>query len=124
MTGIATAIVMNNGPSGDMVGGVETVTESSSAEGATRIREHVRAMHERLKNGQPIHVCDPLFAEIFAHASQIVMVIEDTPKGVRVRETSSDPYVTKLIRAHADVVSKFIAHGKREMGEPHPVPER
>lgn len=27
MTGIATAIVMNNGPSGDMVGGVETVTE-------------------------------------------------------------------------------------------------
>jgi hypothetical protein len=27
MTGIATAIVMNNGPSADMVGGVVTVTE-------------------------------------------------------------------------------------------------
>jgi hypothetical protein len=29
MTGIATGIVMNNGPSGDMVGGAATVTETA-----------------------------------------------------------------------------------------------
>ena len=41
---------------------------------------------------------------------------------MKVRETSSDPYVVKLIRAHAAVVTKFIENGRREMHANHAVP--
>jgi hypothetical protein len=33
-----------------------------------------------------------------------------TAQGVRVLETSLDPYVVRLIQAHADVVSAFLAN--------------
>jgi hypothetical protein len=106
----------------EVPGGVETVTESSTPEGAATIQKHVAAMYARVTKGEPIHARDPLFAELFEHADQITMVVENTAKGVRVRETSSDPYVTKLIRAHAAVVTKFIENGRREMHLNHAVP--
>lgn len=108
----------------DIPGGVETSTESSTPEGARNIQTHVAAMHARLQDEAPIHARDPLFAELFEHADQIKMDVENTPKGVRVRETSSDPYVSKLIRAHAAVVTKFIENGRREMHVDHAVPAR
>jgi len=103
-------------------GGVETVTESADQAVAAKIREHVRAMEARLRDGRPIHRRDPLFAALFAHASGIRMRIEDTPRGVRVRETSSDAYTAKLIRAHAEVVSRFLARGWDEVRRNHEVP--
>jgi hypothetical protein len=104
--------------------GVETVTESDDPEVAAAIREHVAAMARRLKEGRPIHARDPLFAEIFRHADAIVLVEEPTEKGIRVRETSPDPYVAELIRAHAAVVDAFVARGMAEMHRNHAVPER
>ena len=108
----------------EIPGGVETTTESGTPEGAKSIQTHVAAMHGRLLDAAPIHARDPLFAELFEHADQIKMDIENTPKGVRVRETSTNPYVTKLIRAHAAVVTKFIENGRREMHVDHSAPER
>jgi len=64
-------------------------------------------MSARVKEQRPIHMRDPLFREVFAHADKIVMRHENTPKGVKVVETSGDPYVAKLIQAHAEVVSLF-----------------
>jgi hypothetical protein len=104
--------------------GVETLTESDDPEIAAAIREHVRAMYTRLDEERPIHRRDPLFAEIFEHADQIEMTMEETEHGLRVRETSSDPYVAKLIQSHARVVSAFIDNGYAEMRQNHPVPER
>lgn len=104
--------------------GVETITESDVPEVAAGIREHVAAMARRLKDGRPIHARDPLFAEIFRHADAIVIVEEPTEKGIRVRETSRDPYVVALIQAHAEVVNGFVARGMAEMHRDHPVPPR
>lgn len=104
--------------------GVETATESDKADVAARIQEHVAAMHRRLKDGNPIHLRDPLFAEVFRHANKIDMRIKKTRKGVRVKETSKDAYVVKLIQAHAEVVSKFIENGRAEMRQNHAVPPR
>jgi hypothetical protein len=104
--------------------GVETLTESDDAEIAGKIREHVRAMYSRLEEGRPIHARDPLFAEIFRHADKIEMTMENTEGGLRVRETSTDPYVAKLIKSHAEVVSRFLANGRAEMHKNHPLPER
>ena len=104
--------------------GVETVTESTNPEVAATIREHVAAMTRRIETGSPIHVRDPLFREIFAHAREIRVRYEATANGVRVTETSEDAYVGRLIKAHAAVVTKFIENGHTEMMRDHPVPPR
>lgn len=104
--------------------GVDTVTESDDPEVAAGIQTHVAAMHARVKEGRGIHMRDPLFREVFRHADTISMRITDTDKGVRVVETSDDPYVASLIQAHADVVSQFIANGHEEVRRNHAVPPR
>lgn len=104
--------------------GVETVTESDKPEVAKKIQEHVAAMHERVKGGKGIHLRDPLFAEIFKNYDKVVMKVEKTEKGVKVTETSDDPYVAKLIQAHAAVVTGFIENGHDEARKNHPLPEK
>jgi hypothetical protein len=104
--------------------GVETITESDDPSVADAIRTHVGAMRARLEERRPIHARDPLFAAVFQHADAIDMRIEDTPHGVRVTEISADPWVAKLILAHAEVVSRFLANGFAEMHRDHAVPPR
>ena len=102
--------------------GVETLTETDEPAVATRLRKHVRAMYERVENNRPIRMRDPLFVEIFRHADKIEMKFKDTPKGIRVIETSSDPYVASLIQEHAKVVSGFVKRGFEEAHRNHPLP--
>lgn len=104
--------------------GVASLTESEDPAVAKLIQTHVHAMAARVKEARPIHQRDPLFAEVFKHADKIAMTIEPTPKGVRVVETSSDPYAVKLIQAHAEVVSLFLKNGRAEMMKNHAVPEK
>jgi hypothetical protein len=104
--------------------GVETLTESDDPKLASVIQNHVESMHRRVENGNPIHMRDPLFAAIFRNADKISMKVERTKKGVRVTEISSDPYVAKLIQAHAEVVNLFVANGHTEVSKNHAVPER
>ena len=44
--------------------------------------------------------------------------------GREIIETSKDAYVVKLLHAHAEVVSSFLANGMSEMMKNHPVPPR
>jgi hypothetical protein len=104
--------------------GVETLTESDDPEIQSLLRKHVAAMHDRLLENRPIHRRDPLFAAIFDHTDQIDWKSESTEKGMRVRETSKDPYVVKLIQAHASVVSSFLEHGHAEVMKNHELPAR
>jgi len=104
--------------------GVETLTESDDPAVVRLIQQHVAAMYVRVENARPIHQRDPLFREVFAHAAKIVMQQTATARGVRVIETSADPYVARLIQAHAEVVSAFLANGPAEMMKNHPVPPR
>ncbi|MCA9198716.1 MAG: hypothetical protein KDA87_14305 [Planctomycetales bacterium] len=104
--------------------GVETVTESDDVEIISKIQEHVDAMYRRVDEGRPIRMRDPLFAEVFRHADKIEMKFEETEKGVKVTETSADPYVATLIKEHAKVVSNFVKHGFDEAHKNHPVPKQ
>ncbi|MCA9189626.1 MAG: hypothetical protein KDA99_28580 [Planctomycetales bacterium] len=104
--------------------GVVTVTESDDPEVTAKIQEHVDAMHVRLEKPSPIRMPDPLFAAIFRNADKVTMTWEDTEHGVRVTETSEDPYVVLLIQAHAKVVSGFVASGFDEAHRSHPAPPR
>ena len=104
--------------------GVETVTESTNPEVTRLLQTHVTSMLARVKDGRAIHRRDPLFAELFRYADRIDSRHDLTPGGVRVIETSHDAYVVKLLQAHADVVSAFIANGRSEMMKIHPLPQR
>jgi len=104
--------------------GVETLTESDKPEVAAAIQKHVASMEKRVKEKQPIHLRDPLFAEVFRHADQITFVSEKTEKGMRVTETSDSPYVVKLIQSHAEVVSLFIKNGFEEVQRDHDLPPK
>jgi hypothetical protein len=104
--------------------GVETLTESDDPEVAILIQKHVASMKKRVEDNKPIHRRDPLFAEVFRHADQITVVYEKTEKGIRVTETSDDPYVVKLIQKHAEVVSLFIKHGFDEVHRNHEPPSK
>jgi len=90
------------------------------------VQELAFALHThmtlRLKEGKGIHLRDPLFTEIFKQYDKVSMKVEKTEKGVKVTETSTDPYVAKLIQAHAAVVTKFIEMGHEEVRRNHPVP--
>ena len=108
----------------ELPNGVETVTESDNRAIAAKIKEHVEWMQVRIEENHPIRMRDPLFAEIFRNAEKIKMEVEETQKGVRVTETSSDPYVAKLIQAHAKTVSGFVEQGFAEAMKVHAVPDR
>jgi uncharacterized protein len=105
-------------------GGVETVTESKNSEVAAAIQEHVPAMARRVKEQDPVHLRDPLFAELFRHAGKIKLTYELTASGVRATEVSEDPYVARLIQAHAEVVSRFLKHGPAEVHTAHELPPK
>jgi intracellular sulfur oxidation DsrE/DsrF family protein len=103
--------------------GVETLTESDNPEVTAKIQEHVTAMKARVEEGRGLRFWDELFAAIFRNYKKIEMKVEKTEKGVRVTETSTDPFGVLLIQAHAEVVSGFVARGFAESSKNHPVPD-
>ena len=104
--------------------GVVTLTESTDPLVRKLIVAHAEAMKQRLTKGQPIRTWDPLFAALFESADKITMEIVPTPNGVEVTESSKDPWVVSLIRAHAAGVSEFVQEGAAIMHKPHPLPDK
>jgi hypothetical protein len=103
--------------------GVETLTESDDPNVTAVLVWHVESMGLRVKEQRPIHVRDPLFAEMFRNAATLNMKVERTAQGVKVVETSTNAYSVKLIQAHAQVVSLFLENGPIEVRKNHAVPK-
>ena len=104
--------------------GVETLTESVDPKIVKKIQEHVASMYQRVEDVRPIRMRDPLYRELFQHTDKIEMTLTQTDNGIRVTETSQDPYVVKLIQAHAKVVTGFIDRGFEEARLNHTPPTR
>ena len=103
--------------------GVSTVTEADNPDIAAAIQKHVAAMARRVEEGRPIRMRDPLFAAVFRNATKININYKTTDKGIEVKETSDEPAVASLIRAHAEVVSLFLKSGYSELRANHEVPK-
>jgi hypothetical protein len=103
--------------------GILTVTESDDPDVTKWIQQHVASMKKRVEQSRPIHMRDPLFRALFSNTKTIEMKVENTKKGVRVTETSNDPFVAKLIQAHAHVVSLFLKNGSIGVSRNHAVPK-
>lgn len=89
----------------EIEGGVEAVTTSPNAEIVALIQEHSREMQRRWLAGAGAPGGLP------APGGPVVMEVEMLPQGVRVTERSELPEVVELIRAHAQIVSGFLAAG-------------
>lgn len=117
-TGTITRAVKN------LPNGIEAVTESSEPNVAKMLQEHVAAMKTRLERGQPIRQGDPLFAALFQNADRIKIEVIPTERGVKVIETSDDPYTVRLLQSHAQAVSGFVRNGMAGMHTYHPAPAK
>jgi hypothetical protein len=107
----------------DIADGIRARTTSADSEIAALIRTHVGQMKERVEDGEPIRLMDPLFREIFEHHKAVEMEFEETAGGVTVVETSADPQVELLIRQHAHrAVTEFVAEGMARAMRPTPLP--
>ena len=104
--------------------GIETLTESDDPAVTALITEHAMAMSSRLQSGDGFREWDPLFKEIWENSGKITTVVTPTDKGVRVVQTSTDTYGVKLIKAHAQSVNNFVAHGMAVMGDRHEAPAK
>lgn len=109
----------------EIEGGVRTLTRVATTDPALRevLLTHVRQVSDLIASGGRVRAWDPLFAEIFDHYDEIEMQIEELDDGVRVTETSTNPEVTKLIRAHAAKVNDFLARGHAAVHEATPLPD-
>ena len=101
----------------EIPGGVQTTTTTTKPELVETLRTHVRQMARRLEQGRPVRMWDPVFRDVFAHADEINVAMKDIDGGIEVTETSKNPAVVTLIRAHAAKVSDFVAEGT-----PRPAP--
>lgn len=91
--------------------GVSTTTTTSRPELVGALRTHVRQMARRLESGQSVRMWDPVFRDVFQHAREIKMEIKEIDGGVLVTETSANPAVVPMIRAHAQKVAQFAEQG-------------
>jgi hypothetical protein len=108
----------------EVEGGVRTRTRvTGDPELRGVLLTHVKQVAGLIENGGRMRAWDPLFAEIFDHYDEIELKIEEIEDGVLVVETSDNPEVAKLIRAHAYKVNDFLARGHAAVHEETPLPE-
>jgi hypothetical protein len=105
-------------------GGVRTTTVTEDPETLALLRSHVRDMEAMVRGDGHIRMWDPLYSELFEHRELIEMSVREIEGGVEVTETSADPWVTELIRAHATKIVEFVYRGWDAYHEPTPLPER
>jgi hypothetical protein len=96
-------------------GGVRTTTESDDAALTARLQAHVADMYGHLEQGQEVRCMSDSLPLLFRDASGYRRQLTLTAKGVAVTETSSDPRLTRAIRAHAREVSGFVDKGMPAM---------
>jgi hypothetical protein len=100
----------------ELPNGVHVVTESDNPETAALIQAHVSEMFQRLDQNRPFpYMMSRSVPAMFAHSTDYRRMLEATPKGVAVTETSDDPAMVAVIRAHARELNDFVREGMPAM---------
>jgi hypothetical protein len=100
--------------------GYTALTESDDPVIAKTLREHVDQMRARLDAGMGVRRWDPAYDEMVRHYKDLELKVEPTEKGLRVVMTGKTPAAVKIAQNHAQIVSKFVAHGWSEHDVEHP----
>lgn len=110
--------------------GIESYTRSNDSQVASWIKTHAYHMEVLMEREHGmIRGWDDLFYELFAAREDHPMNVTNKTDGVHVEMNVAShvniddiPCIKSLIEAHAETVSRFVEHGRREMRLNHPVP--
>jgi len=91
--------------------GIRTVTESDDPKVAGAIIAHVASMDSRLREGREFNLFSDTIPVLFQNKDKIKTVIDMTPKGAIVTQTSADAKVAKALQDHAVEVSELARDG-------------
>ncbi|MDE1951401.1 MAG: hypothetical protein KGL51_02185 [Betaproteobacteria bacterium] len=96
--------------------GVHDVTTSNDPTTAALIQEHVVDMYARLAQDRPFpYPMSNSVPQMFAHPTQYQRKLVILPDGVAVTETSSDPEMVAVIKAHSRELDRFAKEGMPAM---------
>lgn len=95
----------------DIPGGVRTTTESDSPALAAQLQAHVSSMYTHLDQGIEVRCMSESLPTLFRQAGGYRRQLTFTPKGVIAEETTDDPALGDVIRAHAREVTGFVQDG-------------
>ncbi|MGZ8802553.1 MAG: hypothetical protein ACXWZL_08075 [Mycobacterium sp.] len=102
----------------EIPGGVRTTTESDSPDLVAQLQTHVTTMYSNVDQGAEVMCMSGTLPTLFRNAVDYQRQLTLTPKGVVAVETSSDPNLTQVIRAHAAEVTGFVNEGMPAMMGP------
>jgi hypothetical protein len=97
--------------------GIRTLTESDDPRLAQIIKDHVAAMGQRMRTGQPMGL--PIESEalraMYRNKDKIKTTVEMTAKGVIVAQTSTDPGTVEVLQTHAAEVTALVNGGMQAL---------
>ena len=100
----------------DIPNGVRAETVSSNPKTAALIQQHVAEMYQRLDENKPFpYPASRSVPAMFAHSTRYQRKLDVLANGVAVTETSADPDMVKVIRAHAREITGFVKEGMPAM---------
>jgi hypothetical protein len=99
----------------DVPGGIRATTESDEPSIATLIQTHVATMYQRVQTDRPFIMMSRTLPTLFRDAKSYRRRLSMTAKGVSITETSSDPHLVEVIRAHGREVTGFVERGMSSM---------
>ncbi|MEO6146796.1 MAG: hypothetical protein ABIT70_07040 [Sulfuriferula sp.] len=96
--------------------GVHDVTISTDPTTTALIQKHVIEMYERLDQNRPFpYPMSNSVPQMFANSTLYQRKFEMLPDGIAVTETSADPEMVAVIRAHAEELNRFAKEGMPAM---------
>jgi hypothetical protein len=96
-------------------GGVRTTTQSDAPDLTAQLHTHVSTMYSHLQQGAEMTCMSRTLPTLFRNANNYRRQLTITPTGVTVEETSDDPKLTEVIRAHAREITGFVEEGMQAM---------
>jgi hypothetical protein len=95
--------------------GIRTTTESDDLRVVALLQSHVASMYKRVEEHRPFSMMSRTLPILFRNANRYHRDAHYIPKGVVVIETSEDPTMVEVIRAHGREVDGFVRDGMSAM---------
>jgi hypothetical protein len=99
----------------ELPNGVRTTTESDDPRVVSLLQAHVASMYKRVDDGRLFSMMSRTLPTLFRNATRYKREAHYVSKGVVVIETSTDPKLVQVIRAHAREVDGFVHNGMPAM---------
>lgn len=102
--------------------GIRSRTLCSNPEVVALLHDHIQAMARRLAEGTGLRAWDPLYEALFGDGQQVQLRYELLPDGLSAEVRAQDPRLVRMIQAHAQAVSSYLADGYGALQRAHLVP--